>query len=231
MPFRRQTRTEDCLVLDSRLLRLAKRQAAGTVHHDGAAGVVAFAFDAPFRIRVAYQIDGLRAACAVDLLRDEPNFGGVRWWFSCPECGSRRRKLYVSPGCLRLGCRNCRGLAYRSQLLDPIWRARDTAIDIRVQLGGTASLTASFPPRPRGMWRRTYWRRLGAAGAAEAKFWRLFAQRFACSNTEEVSKLITEAASMDLTFPGVVELLRKRESLQSEIADCVSSLRSFGITV
>ena len=46
----------------------------------------------------------------------EPNFGGVRPWFMCPECGTRRRKLYLPPrrNADRFLCRECYDLGYRS---------------------------------------------------------------------------------------------------------------------
>jgi hypothetical protein len=46
----------------------------------------------------------------------EPNFGGVRPWFICPECDTRRRKLYLPPrrNADRYLCRECYDLGYRS---------------------------------------------------------------------------------------------------------------------
>lgn len=46
----------------------------------------------------------------------EPNYGGVRPWFVCPECDTRRRKLYLPPrrGAGRYLCRECYDLGYRS---------------------------------------------------------------------------------------------------------------------
>ena len=46
----------------------------------------------------------------------EPNFGGVRPWFICPECDTRRRKLYLPPrrNANRYLCRECYDLGYRS---------------------------------------------------------------------------------------------------------------------
>ena len=179
MPLRRQTRTEDCLILDvGALLRAAQRQPTGIL--ETVTGSLAYALGASHHeIRVAYRIDGEIQALAVDLVTDEPNFGGTRTWFSCPDCDRRCRKLYVPPACPRLACRYCHSLAYTSQLLNPMCRARKRAADLRVRLGGAGVLAEPFPPRPRGMWRRTYWRRWAKAVAAESEFWRLLAQRLA----------------------------------------------------
>ncbi len=49
-----------------------------------------------------------------------PNFGGVRWWFSCPrtvdgeECGRRVGKLYRPPSSRYFACRRCLDLTYES---------------------------------------------------------------------------------------------------------------------
>lgn len=44
----------------------------------------------------------------------EPNFGGVRPWFLCPECRERRRKLYLPPRAELFACRECYDLGYQS---------------------------------------------------------------------------------------------------------------------
>src|SRR5829696_5935353 len=56
----------------------------------------------------------------VRLQTTRPNFGGVRWWFSCPrmldgeECGRRVGKLYRPPGSRTFACRHCLELTYES---------------------------------------------------------------------------------------------------------------------
>ncbi len=56
----------------------------------------------------------------VHLQTTRPNFGGVRWWFSCPgmvggeECGRRVGKLYLPPGDRYFACRYCLDLTYES---------------------------------------------------------------------------------------------------------------------
>ena len=49
-----------------------------------------------------------------------PNFGGFRWWFTCPlvvdgkSCNRRVGKLYLPPGGNYFGCRKCYDLTYTS---------------------------------------------------------------------------------------------------------------------
>jgi hypothetical protein len=78
----------------------------------------------PF-VRISYVVVGRwglerRIEDSVRLLTTQPNFGGVRWWFSCPhladgkECGRRVGKLYRPPGERYFACRHCLDLAYES---------------------------------------------------------------------------------------------------------------------
>jgi hypothetical protein len=45
-----------------------------------------------------------------------PNYGGWRWWFTCPlqGCGQRVRILYFPRGAVYYACRHCYDLTYRS---------------------------------------------------------------------------------------------------------------------
>lgn len=63
---------------------------------------------------------GREIAEPVRLQYTRPNYGGRRWWFTCPlvvngrACGRRVAKLYLPPGELYYGCRHCYDLTYRS---------------------------------------------------------------------------------------------------------------------
>ena len=56
----------------------------------------------------------------IELLSTRPNFGGARWYLSCPfttegeRCGRRMSKLYLPPEDQHFGCRECHKLTYRS---------------------------------------------------------------------------------------------------------------------
>ncbi len=61
-----------------------------------------------------------RVEQAVHLQTTRPNFGGVRWWFSCPRtvdgemCGRRVGKLYRTPEGQHFACRQCLDLTHES---------------------------------------------------------------------------------------------------------------------
>jgi hypothetical protein len=52
---------------------------------------------------------------SVKLATTRPNYGGTRYWFKCPHCNRRVRKLYAGAGIGVLACRTCFGLVYDSQ--------------------------------------------------------------------------------------------------------------------
>lgn len=67
-------------------------------------------------IRFVYTVDpsgdARRHEYRVPLDYTEPNFGGVRPWFRCPECETRREKLHRPPTAERFACRECFDLGY-----------------------------------------------------------------------------------------------------------------------
>lgn len=105
----------------------------------------------------------------VPLLTTRPNYGGVKWWFGCPACRRRVRKLYLPPGHKYFVCRRCYRLAYELQRKDAQGRAIAKARKVRSRLGGSPSLLDRFPSPPKGMWSRTYLRLRAEAYAAEGR--------------------------------------------------------------
>lgn len=116
---------------------------------------------------------GTQMNYAVCLQVTQPNYAGLRWWFTCPlstggrPCDRRVQKLYLPPGATYFGCRNCYQLGYRSRNVDSKTGAMDKAVRLRMKLGGSASLCERFPPKPKGMWWRTYDRLANLADQAE----------------------------------------------------------------
>jgi hypothetical protein len=105
------------------------------------------------------------------IVRQPCRYGGTRPYFICPgvvngrHCGRRIAKLFC-PGRYFL-CRHCHRLTYASQSEDASYRALRRTNKIRQQLGGEAGLAWPFPPKPRGMWWRTYERLRRKARHAE----------------------------------------------------------------
>jgi len=99
----------------------------------------------------------------VFLDRTSCHYGKTRPWFMCPgivngrHCGRRVGKLFLA-GRYFL-CRHCQNLAYNSQsetALDRMYRKRDK---LRMSFGAEPGCFGHIPPRPKGMWHRTYQRR------------------------------------------------------------------------
>lgn len=44
-----------------------------------------------------------------------PNFGGIRWWLTCPLCKCRVAIIYLPDEAELFACRNCHNLAYRKK--------------------------------------------------------------------------------------------------------------------
>jgi hypothetical protein len=92
----------------------------------------------------------------------QPHYGGLKWWFMCPlvrngqRCDRRVQKLFLPPRATYFGCRHCYNLSYASRSYGPLDRSRERAQRIRLRLGGSVSLFDPFPPKPKGMWRKTY---------------------------------------------------------------------------
>jgi len=84
---------------------------------------------------------------------------GNRLRLRCPRCRRRACKLHQvgQTAC----CRKCGDLWYASQRCSANGRRCLKAQRLRFKLGGPAALKLldgldAFPPRPRGMWKRTY---------------------------------------------------------------------------
>jgi len=118
--------------------------------------------DPHVRLQYTFTKAGERLDYRVDLVSTSPHYGGQRWWFICPitvggrACRRRVRKLYAAGK--YYACRHCCLLSYTSQREDDMTRALSKAQAIRERLGGSASMREPFPPKPKGMWWRTYYR-------------------------------------------------------------------------
>ncbi len=101
------------------------------------------------------------------------HYGGRRPWFRCPGvangvyCGRRVAKLYILSR--YFVCRNCYPLAYPSQRVAVAHRPMTRTQNIRIRLGGSGNLLEPFPPKPKGMRWKVYWRWWDKARNAETE--------------------------------------------------------------
>jgi len=51
----------------------------------------------------------------INLTTSKTGFGGIRYWFECPMCGTRIGVVYVHPLTQQMGCRKCLNLEYRKR--------------------------------------------------------------------------------------------------------------------
>jgi ribosomal protein L37AE/L43A len=93
----------------------------------------------------------------IPLCTTNPHYGGVRWWFNCPNCSKRVGKLYNSG---IYACRTCVGMAYESQRLDEAYRKLYKAHAIYRELKGISGLYGIDPLKPKGMHWKTYQKKL-----------------------------------------------------------------------
>ena len=111
---------------------------------------------------------------AIPLTWTPCNYGGKRAWFRCPgmvnglRCGRRVAKLYQRGKYFR--CRTCHSLGYATQREAVTERLRERACRIRKRLGGPPNIFTPFPPKPKGMHWKTYFRLEDRAEKAEVQY-------------------------------------------------------------
>jgi len=75
------------------------------------------------RLSIHYSYDGTGQLVSSDqkisLTPTHVHLGGIRYWFICPKCGVRVRKLYKHTDTLNFYCRTCCDLTYQSQKSHP----------------------------------------------------------------------------------------------------------------
>lgn len=107
-------------------------------------------------LHLSFYVRGTKCYQTLRLAVNNLRLGCVRLWFVCPVTGQRARVLYLPEGKDRFASRKGHGLGYRSQGESELLRKITRAQKIRAHLIGDLSIHTPFPPRPRGMHRRTY---------------------------------------------------------------------------
>jgi hypothetical protein len=95
-----------------------------------------------------------------------PHFGGLRWWFVCPQLNKRVRKLYLPRSGRHFWSRRAYELAYASQRETKYDRALRRARKLRLRLGGDPA-DDEYPDKPPRMRWATYNRLMDKLVAAD----------------------------------------------------------------
>ncbi len=90
----------------------------------------------------------------VGLIESACNYGGVRYWFKCPLCNTKRSRLYLHNQDIK--CRNCVGIPYQSQNETKSDRLMRRARSARRKLGANNNLLHPLNGKPKGMHWKTY---------------------------------------------------------------------------
>lgn len=161
--YRRNTRrtVDDYLRLNAHQIMAAGDFAGGfrcTVNWPGRdQAAIDVAVTPHHRALLTYNWRGqLLPAYYVTVATTAPHYGGVRYWWLCPNCGRRVADLY---GGKYFWCRTCHGLTYRtaqagSADIDPSVKNRLRVL--RRRLAITEKDRALRPPKPNGMHRATH---------------------------------------------------------------------------
>lgn len=84
------------------------------------------------------------------------NYGGVRYWFTCPANGCGKRVAILYSAGKYFACRHCYQLAYKSQHETKGDRGHRGANKIRSKLGWQPGIANPPEGKPKGMYWRTY---------------------------------------------------------------------------
>ncbi len=107
------------------------------------------------KVEVNYSYRGKAYSYTIHLTTTATNYGGSRYWFSCPNCSKRVSVLYCAGTYV---CRGCIGACYGSQLQQPIDRLFSRADAIRQRLGWQSGIIHGNQGRPKGMHFTSYYR-------------------------------------------------------------------------
>ncbi len=91
------------------------------------------------------------ALCYADVTKTKCNFGGYRYWFLCPICRKRAKKLYFNADYFL--CRKCLNLSYSSQRKSYLERCRHMEKCIEKKLEDKGG---SISKKPKGLHKKTF---------------------------------------------------------------------------
>jgi len=104
----------------------------------------------------------------INLETSYPNYGGTRYWFTCPVCGKRAAKLYLPPVKAEFACRECHSLSYQCQREESWMRAKRRGEKIKGRLRERVEKRGMLNCKPKYMHERTYLRLIYQASEWQA---------------------------------------------------------------
>ncbi|MCH4248628.1 MAG: hypothetical protein LKF82_12510 [Acinetobacter populi] len=97
----------------------------------------------------------------VQIVTTPCNYGGVRYWFECPNCHKRVGKLYIAEN-LMFECRKCQNLNYATQQNDKLGSVTTVLCRLRNRLNWEYENALPLPIykqiKPKGMHETTFQR-------------------------------------------------------------------------
>ena len=100
-----------------------------------------------------YTHNGKQYEYSIQLTGTPCYYGGLRYWWNCPNCDKRVGVLYCAGLYV---CRHCIGANYKSQLIQPIDKHFKRIAELRQRLGWHGGLAHGMGDRPRYMHHKTY---------------------------------------------------------------------------
>lgn len=104
-------------------------------------------------IMLSYQYKDKQYSYPIEVSSTACNYGGLRYWWSCPKCCRRAAVLYCAGSYV---CRYCIGANYQSQLSQPIDRLFERVSIIRAKLEWQQGIAHGHGSKPKGMHYSTY---------------------------------------------------------------------------
>ena len=119
--FDKKSTVEESLTLAVRDVRSRKTSHLGQIVWTGSAISYRVTWDNEPTITLLYRLwDSEDVEIPIRLQTTPTQFGGKRWWFTCPlivrgvACNRRVGKVYLPPEARYFGCRKCHDLSYQS---------------------------------------------------------------------------------------------------------------------
>lgn len=100
-------------------------------------------------IDIPYQSGGFELFQRVNIDQTPCNYGGQRYWFSCPKCKKKVTALYKKNLFM---CRHCIGSNYKSQLEAPFNKSITRINQLRARLKWPGGIAHGYGVKPKNLY-------------------------------------------------------------------------------